>query len=306
MFGEYGWDHNTLYVLEENGRLCVLIEWFYYYPLEEITTDVFAFPDYGLYHGEKLRFVRDSEGNATEVTAAEVRFARRPVGTRSGETFKIEPVKPMDDLRSDAYSASPPHETGTFSPSRLSDVPAMDPSIRLDIRYATTNNFMGAVFYKEPRAFLQRPAAEAVVAAHRQLSEKGYGILIHDAYRPWFVTKMFWDATPSELKSFVANPANGSRHNRGCAVDLTLFDLDSGEPIEMVSGYDEFSARSYPRYPGGTSRQRWHRYLLRQAMESQGFDVYKYEWWHFDFKEWKNYRIGNARFEELNTESPPE
>ena len=146
---------------------------------------------------------------------------------------------------------------------------------------------------------MQRPAAEAVVRANARLKQRGLGLLVHDAYRPWHVTKMFWDATPDDLKDFVANPANGSRHNRGCAVDITLYDLASGEPIQMVAGYDEFSPRSFPQYPGGTSRQRWHRELLRRTMESEGFAIYEYECWHFDFKDWKQYRIGNVTFEQI-------
>ena len=114
------------------------------------------------------------------------------------------------------------------------------------------------------------------------------------------MTRMFWDATPAEMKDFVANPAKGSRHNRGCAIDLTLYDLASGDPIQMVAGYDEFSARSFPMYPGGTSRQRWYRDLLRRTMEAEGFSVYEFEWWHFDYKDWERYRIGNRTFEEID------
>jgi D-alanyl-D-alanine dipeptidase len=146
---------------------------------------------------------------------------------------------------------------------------------------------------------LQRPAAEAVVQAHRILAEAGYGLLIHDGYRPWAVTRMFWDATPEAQKVFVANPANGSRHNRGAAIDLTLFDLSTGEPVEMTGGYDEFSSRSYPDYPGGTSQQRWRRELLRDVMESVGFTVYDAEWWHFDFGAWREYPVLNLAFDEI-------
>ncbi|MGV3485224.1 MAG: serine hydrolase [Planctomycetaceae bacterium] len=300
LIGEYGWDHNTLYVLEENGQLYALIEWFYYYPLKQVSENVFEFPDYGLYHGEGLEFTRDEHGVASEVTAAQVRFARRQVGTKDGETFKIDPVKPIDELRSAAMQASPPPETGDFRAADLVELTTLDPTIQLDIRYATTNNFTGAVFYQQPRAYMQRPAAEAVKRAHERLRPLGLGLLVHDAYRPWHVTKMFWDATPKDLKNFVANPASGSRHNRGCAVDISLYDLESGQPIQMVAGYDEFSARSLPAYPGGTSRQRWHRDLLRTTMEAEGFSVFEFEWWHFDFKDWKNYRIGNVTFEELS------
>ncbi|EGF28534.1 serine hydrolase [Rhodopirellula baltica] len=299
LIGEYGWDHNTLYILERHGQLHALIEWFYYYPLTPVGQDRFAFPDHGLYHGEELIFNRDDSGKITEVIAAQVAFQKREVGTKAGETFKITRELPVEKLRELADAAKPPHEEGNFRPSDLTELTSLDPSIELDIRYATTNNFMDTVFYQQPRAFAQRPAAEAAVKVHHELAKQNLGLLIYDAYRPWRVTKMFWDATPSEMKNFVANPAQGSRHNRGCALDLTLFDRTTQEVIPMVSGYDEFSARSFPLYPGGTQRERYYRGLLRRAMETAGFQVYEFEWWHFDFDGWQKYRIGNLSFEEI-------
>lgn len=299
LIGEYGWDHDVLYILEDQGRLVALIEWFYAYPLTQLSENEFAFPNYGLYHGEKLKFQRDASGQAASVVAAEVLFQRRTVGTKSGETFKITPVRPVDELRQEAALAMPPIESGEFRQSDLVELVHLETEIALDIRYATINNFAGAVFYQQPRAFMQRPAAEAVVRVNKSLRPLGVGLLIHDAYRPWAVTKMFWDATPAEMKDFVANPANGSRHNRGCAVDLSLIDLKTGRPIEMVSGYDEFSPRAFPGYPGGTARQRWYRELLRRSMEREGFAVYDLEWWHFDYHDWKKYRIDNKSFEDF-------
>lgn len=301
LIGEYGWDHDTLYILEDHGRLFVLIEWFFYYPLTELSKDVFAFPDYGLYQGEKLTFTRDAAGRATQAKVGYVVFKRRAVGTETGVTFRIQPIQPVGELRKSALAAQPPRQKGEFRKPDLVELAGMDSTIHFDIRYATTNNFMGAVFYQQARAFLQRPAAEALLRAHRWLRKRGYGLLIHDAYRPWYVTKMFWDATPDSLRIFVANPAHGSRHNRGCAVDLTLYDLKTGRPVEMTGGYDEFSPRSYPDYPGGTSLQRWHRELLRDAMEMQGFRVYDFEWWHFDYKDWSSYPILNLTFEEISS-----
>jgi D-alanyl-D-alanine dipeptidase len=151
---------------------------------------------------------------------------------------------------------------------------------------------------------MQRPAAEAVVRASQHLHTLGYGLLIHDSYRPWYVTKMFWEGTPPEKRIFVANPEQGSRHNRGCAVDLTLYDLKTGEQLRMTGGYDEMSERSYPFYPGGTAHERWHRDLLRRAMEAEGFTVYEEEWWHFDYKDWKQYPILNLTFEQLESSRP--
>lgn len=299
LIGEYGWDHNTLLILEREGKLNALIEWVTMYPLVPVDDSTFRFPEYGLYPGEDLVFRRDSSGRAVAVRAANVVFARRTVGPEEGSVFRITPVRPVDQLRREALAATPPAETGDFRPSELVELTRLDPSLRLDIRYAGTANFMGTPFYDEARAFLQRPAAEAAVRAHRALAALGYGLLIHDGYRPWYVTRMFWDGTPPEHHAFVADPSRGSRHNRGCAVDLTLFDRRTGEPVVMTGGYDEFSNRSYPNYPGGSSRQRWLRDLLRRTMEAEGFAVYETEWWHFDHRDWPHYRIGNQTFDRI-------
>lgn len=300
LIGEYGWNHNVLYIIERHGRLHALVEWFYCYPLDELGDDLFGFPDWGLYHGEKIRFVRDPEGEVHHAIAASVRFDRRHEGAVDGGSFKISPLEPIEALRVRAAQAKPPLEQQDFRPSDLQELINLDPSLRLDIRYATENNFMGSKFYEQSRAFLQRPAANALVRVQKDLASHGLGLLIHDAYRPWSVTKMFWDATPSELKHFVANPKSGSRHNRGCAVDLTLFDFASNEAVSMPSGYDEFSERSYAGYPGGSSRQRWYRERLRSAMEKEEFEVYRFEWWHFDHRDWQHYGLGNQSFADLD------
>lgn len=299
LIGEYGWDHNTLYILEKDGKLHALIEWVFLYPLKEESADVYKFPDFGLYHGEKVIFTRDRRGRAAKVEAANVVFERRTVDGEDGKTFKIKLRRPIEEIRKEALAAKPPLPKGELNEPDLVEVTALEPAIKLDIRYAGTNNFVGVPFYKSAKAFLQRPAAEALVRVHRKLWKQGYGLLIHDGYRPWYVTRMFWEATPEKFHHFVADPEQGSRHNRGCAVDLTLFDRATGKPVPMVGGYDEFSDRSYADYPGGTSLQRWHRDLLRRAMEDKGFTVYEAEWWHFDFKDWKKYPISNVAFEDL-------
>ncbi len=215
--------------------------------------------------------------------------------------FRIRLQKPLDELRRIADAASPPAQPAGLRAADLVDLSRVSPTLRFDIRYATANNFMGAPLYSKAAAYLQRPAAEALLRAHEALRRSGFGLLIHDAYRPWRVTKMFWDATPEAQRNFVANPAKGSRHNRGCAVDLTLYDLKTGLAVEMPSGFDEFSPRAYPDYPGGTSRQRWLRGLLRHAMEREGFKVNEDEWWHYDYKDWRQYPVLNLSFEELQS-----
>ena len=129
-------------------------------------------------------------------------------------------------------------------------------------------------------------------------------MLVFDGYRPWSVTKAFWEAaTPEQRKiGFVADPAQGSKHNRGCAVDLTLFDLRTGAEVTMPSSYDEFSERAFPSYSGGDAEARSKRDLLRAAMEAEGFAVLPEEWWHFDFKDWKAYGIQNIPFAAIRHE----
>jgi len=306
LIGEYGPDNGILYILEKDGHLCALFKGSDIEILDEASNNNFKFSGQGTHTGQPLVFSRDGKGRATTVKIGEVAYPRRNIEPEGGGTAQlhITPVRPVPELLKEALAAQPPKETGDFLGSDLVELTRLDPTIKLDIRYATTNNFLSSVFYSEPRAFMQRSAAEAVVRANRKLHQQGYGLLIHDAYRPWYVTKVFWDATPQDKKIFVADPAQGSRHNRGCAVDLTLYDLKTGKPIEMVGTYDETTDRSYADYPGGTSLQRWHRKLLRDAMESEGFTVYGPEWWHFDYKDWQKYPIGNETFEKLKAKTP--
>ena len=196
-------------------------------------------------------------------------------------------------------AAQPPRETGAFNVSDLVELQRLDPTIRLDIRYATAQNFMGRVLYPQARAFLQRPAAQALAQVQAELKPLGYGLLVFDGYRPWRITKQMWDHTPTAQKEFVADPRKGSRHNRGCAVDLTLCDLATGREIEMPGAYDEMSPRSYVAYAGGTPAQRTARDLLRARMAAHGFTVLPAEWWHFDYENWKSYPIQNVPFEKL-------
>ena len=221
------------------------------------------------------------------------------LGSAQEASFRITPQHPVEELRAEAFKAQPPREQGTFLKPNLLELVRLDPTIKLDIRYATSNNFLGTPVYTQARAFLQRPAAEALLRAHRELKAQGYGLIIHDGYRPWYVTKIFWDATPADKRIFVADPAEGSRHNRGCAVDLSLYDLKTGGEVKMPSGYDEMTDRAFADYAGGTADERARRALLRQAMEKQGFTVYPQEWWHFDYKDWKQYPILNVKFEDL-------
>jgi len=277
LLGEYVHDNQTVIVLESDGKL---------YAFAKGTS--------------QKREISPAVFSGNQLTLDNVIYKRQPLGPEPGAVqLKVTPLRPVPELIREALAAQPPQETGDFLPTDLVELTTLDPTIKLDIRYATTNNLFGTVFYSQARAFLQRAPAEALGRVNRKLKSMGYGLLVHDGYRPWYVTKVFWEATPDDKKIFVADPSKGSRHNRGAAVDLSLYDLKTGKPIEMVSTYDETTDRAHPDYPGGTSLQRWHRNLLRAAMEAEGFTVYEAEWWHFDYKDWQRYRIGTERFESI-------
>ena len=285
---EYGTPAKHIIVLERDGGL-VAYDGAAFRALKQTSPTVFG----------DVEFQRDARGRPGSLRMSGQVMPRLALGPESGNQLLVTPVRPLAELRREALAASPPHETGPFKPTNLVELVKLDPTIKLEIRYATSNNLFGTPFYSQARAFLQREPAEALVRANTSLKARGYGLLIHDGYRPWYVTKMFWEASPVEKRIFVANPAEGSKHNRGAAVDLTLYELSTGAPVEMVSTYDETTDRAAADYAGGTSRQRWYRALLRRAMEEQGFIVNPTEWWHFDYRDWKSYGIGNLAFERL-------
>ena len=219
---------------------------------------------------------------------------------KSDDTFYIIPIKEISELREISKNSNPPILDSLDSHKKLVDLKKLDDEFQLDIRYASTNNFMRSKFYKNERAFFNMSAADRLIEAKNDLKELGYGIIIYDAYRPWFVTKMFWEGTPENLKHFVANPENGSSHNKGCAIDIGLYDIETGESIVMISGYDEFTERAYPNYMGGSKKQRDIRDMLIQVMERNDFTVYEYEWWHFNYNGCDS-GIMNYSFEELDS-----
>lgn len=245
-----------------------------------------------------MAVTRAADARAVAISLDGRTFERLDLPDDPGCQMTIAPVRPVAEVLNDARQAQPPDDSGEgTAPPDLVDVAGLDATIRLDLRYASANNFLGHPFYAAPRARLERSVAAAVVRAHRALRAHGFGLAIWDAYRPWYVTRAFWDATPEESRWIVADPARGSRHNRGAAVDVTLVDLASDTLAEMPSTFDEPSPRAAAFYPGGTSRQRWHRALLLSAMETEGFAVNQYEWWHFDHRDWARFGIGNAPVE---------
>lgn len=185
-------------------------------------------------------------------------------------------------------------------PKRLLELIKLDPAIRLDMRYATANNFTGQILYDEARAFLAAPAAQAVARASKMAQADGFGLTIYDAYRPWRITKKLWDATPvGPKKNYVANPKRGSKHNRGCAVDLTLHDLQTGQLVEMPTEFDDFSEKAHRDYMGASAVAIANRARLARYLEAEGFVGLSNEWWHFDFTGWEQFPVMDIPFNKI-------
>ena len=181
----------------------------------------------------------------------------------------------------------------------LVDLVTLDPAFKLDIRYATANNFTGRILYPQARAFLRREAAQALLGALGELKAAGFGLLIFDGYRPFRITRLMWDVTPRSKRNYVANPKDGSRHNRGCAVDLSLYVLATGKPVTMPSDFDDFSARAHHDFMQAPAEAIANRTLLRDTMQAHGFYAMGNEWWHYDFKDWKQFPLLDVGFGDL-------
>lgn len=179
----------------------------------------------------------------------------------------------------------------------LVDLEKFIPDIRLDIHYATANNFAKQAVYEQARAFARLPVALALANVQAELSKSGLGLKIFDGYRPYSVTVKFFQLASD--KNFVANPRNGSRHNRGCAIDLTLIDLKTGKELKMPTPYDSFEAAASPAFNKLPAEVIKNRDLLIRVMQRHGFRVLDNEWWHFDFRGWKNFELMDIPFEAL-------
>lgn len=230
----------------------------------------------------------------------DISFSRREVafGLAALPLASCVPVGPDRDVS--FIPANAAARIKADDPKRLIELVTLDPAIKLDMRYATANNFTGRVLYDEARAFLAAPAAQAVARASKAAQADGFGLTIYDAYRPWRITKKLWDATPAgPKKEYVANPKRGSKHNRGCAVDLTLHDLRTGQLVEMPTEFDDFSEKAHRDYMGATPAALANRARLQGYLETEGFVGLSNEWWHFDFTGWEQFPVMDIPFNKI-------
>ena len=178
---------------------------------------------------------------------------------------------------------------------RLVDVAAS--GIAIDVRYATTDNFMKTQLYPVAKVYLRAPAARALAAVQQELAAKGLGLKVFDGYRPYRVTEAMWE--PIRNPDYVADPAKGSRHNRGAAVDLTIIDLRTGAEVAMPTPYDDFTPRARNDFDELPADVLANRALLRDVMTRHGFEPLPSEWWHYDFRGWERFELMNVPLEEL-------
>lgn len=193
-----------------------------------------------------------------------------------------------------AAPALPVDPAATAAPD-LVDLARFDPRFRFDIRYATPANFMQRTLYPVARAVAQRPVAEALARVQTRAEAAGYGLLIFDAYRPWRITRMMWDETPPDKREFVANPATGSRHNRGCSIDLSLH--RNGTEVTMPSPYDDFTPAAYRSNTAAPAHALTASRMLEGWMVAEGFVPLPNEWWHYDWADWRRYPIMDTPLE---------
>ena len=180
---------------------------------------------------------------------------------------------------------------------RLVDVGSVVPNVRLDVRYATPNNFMKKTLYPVAKVYLRKPAAEALHDAQTELAALGLGLKVFDGYRPYRVTEAMWE--PIRNPDFVADPKKGSRHNRGAAVDLTLIDLRAGEELPMPTPYDDFTAKARHDFMDLPAAVLANRGKLRDVMIRHNFQPLPSEWWHYDYTGWDKFELMDVPLEEL-------
>lgn len=242
-----------------------------------------------------VRIERSREGYGVSCSVGGNRYSRRFFAGENGRPFRFAPVSDWQALKTAANAAVMPAQLGAGQQAQLVDLAQTVPGLKFDLRYAQADNCFGQVLTDDQRAFLDADAAQALAQAQQYLKPYGYGILVWEAYRPWSVSKLAYDALPADKKSMLPAPEAGFSHNTGRSIDVSLYLLATGENAGMISGFDEPSVRQYADFAGGTTLERYRRDLLRSAMQMAGFTASETEWWHFDYGDIKGFAHLNVK-----------
>ena len=309
LLGLYAGNGEQFLIREQNGMLYVVYRYIAddkdyqksnVFPLVKEHYDAYQVSETGSLTNTEagVKFERDKEGHGISCIIGGNRYTRVFFGPEKADYFKIKTSKSMEALRQDIQSAAMPVQTAP-NVAELVNL-AVIPDLKFDLRYATDKNCFSAPLYEDSKAYLNKNAAEALERVAKKLSDYGFGLVIWDAYRPWKASKLAYEALPKEQKSLLPAPEKGSPHNTGNAVDLSLYDLTTGEAIQMISDFDEPSPRQYAGFAGGTSLERWERDLLQQLMSIEGFTCSDMEWWHFDYDNKNSYQLLDIPFSALH------
>lgn len=242
-----------------------------------------------------VRIERSREGYGVSCSVGGNRYSRRFFAGENGRPFRFAPASYWQALKTAADAAVMPAQLGAGQQAQLVDLAQAVPGLKFDLRYAQADNCFGQALTDDQRAFLDADAAQALAQAQQYLKPYGYGILVWEAYRPWSVSKLAYDALPADKKSMLPAPEVGFSHNTGRSIDVSLYLLATGENAGMISGFDEPSVRQYASFAGGTTLERYRRDLLRSAMQIAGFTASETEWWHFDYGDIKGFAHLNVK-----------
>ena len=206
----------------------------------------------------------------------------QPPATDVKADAEVQPDKSMPPSGvPDRTPPAPGSKPTTPAQNGFAEVTTLDRTIRLDIRYATTDNFTKSKIYDCPRCLLRPEAAAAIVKAHKTLQKKGFGLKMFDCYRPRPYQQRLWDKVPDP--NYVTPPTKGSMHSRGAAVDLTIVDAQ-GRELNMGTAYDFFGVAAHTDHTNLPAKVLTNRRLLRETLEAVGFKGIRTEWWHFSYQ----------------------
>ncbi|WP_281697545.1 M15 family metallopeptidase [Acidaminococcus massiliensis] len=242
--------------------------------------------------GSTIRFDRDKNGLGISLNLGQKSYTRKFTGGENGKPIRVTPAQPLEELRKEAAAAALPSLPYDRT-ADLVDLSQTVPGLQLDLRYTTENNLFGAPLVLSRKALLDRNAAQALARVQAGLKPYGYGLVVWEAYRSWQDFKLATLALGKDHAAMLPKAEEGYSHNSGRSIDVSLYDLETGEPAAMISDFDEPSPAQYAQFAGGTQKQRYLRDLLRQQMTLQGFTASDMEWWHFDYDAGNRYQVLN-------------
>ena len=271
------------------------------FPLKKVRFDSYELNEEGplLSAEASVHFERDTDGNGIVCKIGGKRFARNFFPGEGNKVDRLEPNADYQSLKATVFSAVMPTKLQQGQAGRLVRIRSAVPNVKFDLRYAGTNNIFGVPLYEATEAFAETETAAALKKAADKLATHGYGLLVWEGYRPWYVSKLASDLLPKDKAGMMPSPDKGEDRNTGRTVDVSLYNLESGEAVPMVSDFDEVSVRQFPGFTGGTEQQRYLRDMLAAVMKDCGFSQGKEEWWHFTLGNTQGWRHLNIPYGQI-------